>query len=1105
MPTTTTTRETLKKSYDRTSWQSLLQKLFPGGSLSLLRQPEDLAASHGKVTATRQLGTLTLPGDEEKIALLEITTTDQIQLARNRVSLRNFVASFIDQAQASAVLAVFHQPGSEDWRLTFAAKKTTLDQDTFEIVKVETAPRRFTFLLGGNESCRTAAARLDLLPEKKDALGLADLEAAFSVESLTKDFFRKYKEQYHIFIADLFSEEKAAATRELFGIAEIDPDFGKGKANKPVRDFVKTLLGRLVFLTFLQKKGWLGCPAKTKPWKGGQSDFLKKFLEQATAAGEADVFHSKYLTGLFFDALNNESHPDHVFPLTGTRLPYLNGGLFEDDDDHARSIDFPPELFWNLLNFFGEYNFTIDENDPEDHEVGIDPEMLGMIFENLLEDNKEKGTYYTPKAIVSYMARQSLLHYLQTHLGEHADLEKLLKEKNSEDLPPFVAENKESIADLLDAVTICDPAIGSGAFPIGLLHEILWTRLTLEPSEKNTPQHRAELKRSIIQNSIHGVDLDPGAIEIARLRFWLALVVDEDEPRPLPNLDYKIHRADSLIEYIRGEPVNLGTEPPKDTETRKAVDELILAKQELFIAQGLPGKRKAWFQLYRALARVAQAEFTWMRNNEDMFATGERVAKLDQNARDFGRWIKMIDAVKDQKVHLQENLLGKLRAWFDDDRHPTFLWNLHFGGIFADGGFDIVIANPPYVRQELFKPIKPLLQERFETYTGTCDLLVYFYEQAHRLLKENGTLTFITSNKFYRAGYGKKLRQFLSEKQTIRTLIDFSDAPVFNNVIAYASIYIGQKTAPGESNEVEALPWDLSKPAATLGEEIKRAFPVMQVHLTADGWNLDHPVTFSLLLKLKDGNSELGAVVNNRIFAGIKTGFNDAFIIGEKEKNELIKKDLSSADLIKPYIRGKDIDRWAFQRKPQFIIYVPRGTKIDDFPAVRDFILPHRERLEKRALDQKWFELQQAQQAFEGYFQGSKIVYPNVSFGPRFAIDKGGYMDMTTFGISTPDANWIVPILNSNLIYFAFLKIGIERRGGYQEFKTQYVEKLPIPPATDAEKAKLATLAEKCAAAAAKDDAATLAVHEAEINRIVYGLFKLSEEEIALIETSLDS
>ena len=1136
MSDTASIRDVLHTSYDRAAWQLLLENIFPQGSLSLLRTPEDLSAEHEKVTATRQLGTLTLPGDDEKIALLEITTTDQIKLARNRVGLRNFVASFIDQANASAVLAVFTQPDSPDWRLTFAAKKTTLDQDTFEITTIETAPRRFTFLLGQNEPCRTAAARLATIAEKGDELSLRDLEVSFSVESLTKDFFKKYKGHYQTFIDYLLSDSQSAGTRELFEIPELDDAKEQEKADKPVRDFVKTLLGRLVFLHFLQKKGWLGCPENSRQWRGGDTDFLQSFLQQARDANDADVFHSEYLSPLFFEALNTADRPKDIFPLTGTRLPYLNGGLFDDEHPELREINFPEQLFTDLLNFFGEYNFTIDENDPEDHEVGIDPEMLGMIFENLLEDNKEKGAYYTPKAIVSYMARQSLLHYLQTHLGENKELEQLLNEKdisNAEDYP-FVIEHKQEIASLLEKVTICDPAIGSGAFPIGLLHEILWTRLTLEP-EKNTPEQRAALKRRIIQDSIHGVDIDPGAIEIARLRFWLTLVVDEDEPRPLPNLDYKIHRADSLIEYIRGEAVNLGVEAPKDDASKAAVADLITAKQELFIAQRIPEKRNAWFALYRALAKLAQAEFTWMRQTD--FENAERLDFLTKGIHDFGQWVGKIDTIKKQRVHHQDTLLAELKAWFDDPEHPTFLWNLHFGGIFADGGFDIVIANPPYVRQELIKPIKPLLKDRFETFTGTADLFVSFYEQAHNLLRENGVLTFITSNKYYRAGYGKKIRQFLAEKQTIRTLIDFRDAPIFNEVIAYASIYVGQNTPPPTKHFVNALPWDLDKPAATLPIEIQNAFPVSQDALTPDGWRLVPPHVTALLEKLRTKGTPLGEYVDGRFYYGIKTGFNEAFVIDGAKRSELIAADPKSREIIKPFLRGRDVKRWKSTHEDLWVIatFPSLNLKIQDYPAVEQFLrgfypkikqtgehLTDEEKrqvnthaasngieLSEKALKKsrkstsgKWFETQD-NIAYWQEFNQPKIVLGRFMNSPLYCFDDDSNYISNASSIIGGQGQELASMLNANTSWWFLTSTTTDLQNGYLQAHNNNHSPLPIPPATGTDKTKLAILAERCTDAALAGDQAALAAHEHEINQIVYRLFNLTEQEIYLIESSL--
>ena len=237
-----------------------------------------------------------------------------------------------------------------------------------------------------------------------------------------------------------------------------------------------------------------------------------------------------------------------------TRVPYLNGGLFDKDISAEVDFDFPADYFKSLFDFFEQYNFTIDENDPYDSEVGIDPEMLGHIFENLLEENREKGTFYTPKEIVQYMCQQSLLQYLRTHLPECIEddspatkaLERFIIHTHIEDRndkKSFIVRSAKRIETLLDTVKICDPAIGSGAFPMGMLQQIFKARMALDLT-----LDRAKVKKDIIQKTIHGVDIESGAVDIARLRFWLALVVDEDMPQPLPNLDYKIMQGNSLFE-----------------------------------------------------------------------------------------------------------------------------------------------------------------------------------------------------------------------------------------------------------------------------------------------------------------------------------------------------------------------------------------------------------------------------------------------------------------------------------------------------------------------------------------------------------------------------
>lgn len=852
-------RSHLRSAYSRASWGTVLEDLFPSGSLHLLQFPEHIAAPCEHVLRTQQLGSVQLP-DGNSIALLEVDVEDQVQLARNRVALRNFVAKFIDEAATQAVLAVFHQPGKGDWRLTYASKRSQLDEDTLEITSVQTAPRRYTFLLGENEPCRTAAGRLAEIRERDEHLTLEDVEKAFSVERLNKEFFKLYKEHYDRFVAHLLAPDRVKAVRTAFGVPFIRDDDAEStaaaqdKADKPIRDFVKRLLGRLVFLHFLQKKGWMGCKPGGKAWTGGDTDFLASYFALAEAKGEADQFHSRWLLPLFFEALNkdHDERPGHLFAPTGTRIPYLNGGLFEASEveqallsassktpnsgqECPRSLlDFPAAHFRALLEFFGQYHFTIDENDPEDHEVGIDPEMLGHIFENLLEDNKDKGAYYTPKAIVSYMARQSLLHYLQTHLGENAELNTLLNEKDLTRLEKngFVHQHAKRIAELLDAVKVCDPAIGSGAFPIGVLQEILWTRLALDWT-LNTPEDRARLKRQIIQNSIHGVDLDPGAVEIARLRFWLCLVVDEKQPQPLPNLDYKIMQGDGLLEWFEGIDLSKiseagGGQSPYMMTFLDGGTELNLGAStsggRLVTAQtpasDLPQMMKSYFncrkptekkRLHREIDRTV---LDHLKHCVDALIE-KTEALIDQQRKVIaGKLIrpknwhpskaeKLISGLKDRLNELKV-AREKLVNLYEHHTRPFFLWHLLFQSVFKEGGFDIVIANPPYVRADnpdaLVERKKVEATGLYQTLWEKWDLYVAFIERGHQLLKPGGTLCNIVSDAYCHSKYAQKSQDWFLKNARVLRLDFLADLKVFDaavrNVICFYQKADGQDYSP---------------------------------------------------------------------------------------------------------------------------------------------------------------------------------------------------------------------------------------------------------------------------------------------------------------------
>lgn len=479
----------LSTKFNFDEWKGILIEMFP--KVEFFTSVNQV--SHDLIKDGGQVGLIRLD-DGRSLAIYTFEVKDNVLINRNRKGLREITARTIDQSVIHGVLAFYYSKNVSDYRLTFIAKQTSFNEDG-GLIKTETAPKRYTFLLGENEPCRTAAERLFELISKKEtsSIKLVDVVDAFSVERLNKEFFAGYKAQYNKFLQQLSD-------------------------NKQNRDYVKKLLGRLVFLQFLQKKGWMGASASHSNWKGGDKNFLSKLVNNHS---NDKRLLSDVLEPLFFGILNTKIEERETFFLKNkwnisllkefNGIPYLNGGLFDKDRIDELDIDFPYSYFKDLMEFFSMYNFTIDENDPDDSEVGIDPEMLGHIFENLLEDNKDKGAFYTPKEIVQYMCRQSIIQYLKTHEPDEQYIEPIEELINNGIIMPIL--QTQSIASrfmqLLKNVKVCDPAIGSGAFPMGILYVLYHAIHHLQSyAEPHGNFDSTKTKRNIIQNNIFGVDIE---------------------------------------------------------------------------------------------------------------------------------------------------------------------------------------------------------------------------------------------------------------------------------------------------------------------------------------------------------------------------------------------------------------------------------------------------------------------------------------------------------------------------------------------------------------------------------------------------------------------
>lgn len=752
------------------------EKFEDGYELSMLNNNPELqtvAQAMGVVEIIR-VGTIAL-GFDSDIELFDIKVNNHVQLTRNRVGVQQLIRRVMDTY--SSAFMIFHYDDDEawDWRFSFCRKGDGKSNMT--------DGKRFTFLLGPGQSCRTVADNFSKLSALGGDIEVKDIEEAFNVETLSDEFFKKYKQHYEDFVEYItgkrFVKEKRGwvehTTHEPH--AQMYEDFGRD--DKRVRDYVKKMMGRIVFLHFLQKKGWMGVP-QDKNWGEGDPQFMLHLFERATPS-QQDDFLDSVLEPLFSDALDTYREGDLYdtkVPFEGgsiVKVPYLNGGLFERDELDKIPTRFPRELFEDLFLFFDQYNFTIDENDPNDAQVGVDPEMLGRIFENLLEDNKDKGAFYTPKEIVRYMCRQSLVAYLQAALPDETEQQAVAAFVESYDIAllttqadgrKFSADFIERVDVLLRNVKICDPAIGSGAFPMGMLREVFLCRGVIENFE-----NAANIKRHIIEQNIYGVDIERGAVEIARLRFWLSLIVDEETPHALPNMDFKVMQGNSLLEeYEEANFSNISTDEQRRALARKNKEEAWIPTLGLFLGnEHLEDIQKRIKEYYRT------------ENHTDKI----RLKSLIE------------DNVKNYILHNRgctTDIQEKLKA-LPIPNSQFFLWHIYFKDVFDQGGFDIVIGNPPYVQlQNNGGELAALYAKSgFETFARTGDIYCLFYEQGYRLLKEGGHLCFITSNKWMRAGYGEKTRAFLAANTDPQILIDFAGLKIFESATVDTNILLFAK------------------------------------------------------------------------------------------------------------------------------------------------------------------------------------------------------------------------------------------------------------------------------------------------------------------------
>lgn len=1049
-------KETFKRlfqsKFNLSKWQMLLQDYFHADKVRVSPEVLDEDAEDRKGYF---LGSMTTQ-DNYELGFFYYEMEDGSVL-RRKVGLRNLIRPYLGYG-FDAALAVFND--GTNWRLSLICD---LKEDA-------TSTKRFTYVFGDEKAYyKTPILRFESLRTKANEF--LEIKKAFSVEALSDDFFDEYRKQYAEFVKFLTGKEYVKKGKKWVEQKTGEPDAqyftSFKKDDKLVRDYIKKMMGRIVFLYFLQSKGWLA----------GNLHYMHDLFYDASDEVKGD-FLDEVLEPMFFGLLNTKPVDRSSAPLVNgvgvkyipnaDEIPYLNGGLFQQEKIDEVDSCFPAGMFQSLFDFFDSYNFTIDENDPNDAEVGVDPEMLGKIFENLLEDNKDKGAFYTPKEIVRYMCQESLTAYLQTDIDDAEVKEHIanfVKTNDVEELGGASSELAMSIDQKLIDVKICDPAIGSGAFPMGLLRELYACRKSIEIFEED---NAADIKRHIIQNNIYGVDIEKGAVDIARLRFWLALIIDEKEPMPLPNLDFKIMQGNSLLESYKGVDLDVTSKKLKTgKDTKKTRGVLSLSFEEADVQKTIQDLVKSYFSI------------------TDHTLRAQRRQQIDKYVKDY---IKICA----EGNHEVQDAVDKLEIPNDQ----FFLWHTYFADVFEKGGFDIVIGNPPYVNVEgISVEDKKIYKDTFTCFEKRADLFSLFLEMAlTKLASASAVVTYIIPSIIHSNLSYKKLRNLFLDNKWLSEVC-YTGGKVFHAPTVDTTILrfcksgnkkiILKNAVDFENQQVSSVPSDYF----SLFQNLISISDQKTNDLMGKLFNHDFP-------RLDE---------NFSVFQGIVTGNNPAFIFASEA--EALSNGIDK-ELLHPLCHGRDIERYAVRSRERRILYLNNSVNIETYPNTETWLAAFKDALSKRREAKngaiQWYSLQWPRVKRELDLKEKILVQNtrNEALKTRICAvldDKSVYGSQGVNFIILNDVHvslrYLLGILDSTLINYLFatkfLNLAI---------KAEYLKQLRIPIPSAAILKQLESLVSKVLELKKVNIEADTTSLEYQIDFCVYHLYGLTYDEVLIVD-----
>lgn len=1184
--------------------------------------------------------------DKKNIIIMAVQLKIAGYVENSRSTQRSYAKKLIENANADAAFIAFYTEGEPKWRLSFVRLDYEMKIENGRLKTTEnlTPAKRYSYLVGENEPCHTAISRFErfILDSMADPEypTLDDLENAFSVEKVTDEFFKLYCEKFHQLREKLEENED-------FRIEAQQHNFTSAQ-------FAKKLMGQIVFLYFLQKKGWLGVGAwpntltekeyknayyargaksrelipivyrpvgdgtyrvssaglntisdedeavlamcvKGKPWGSGPHNFMRKLFEFAEKKNQN--FFDELLEPLFYDTLNVNRGEQGYCSALHCRIPFLSGGLFEPIDGYDwehNNFNIPNEVFSNaaikgreadgILDIFDRYNFTMSEDEPMEREVAIDPEMLGKVFENLLEvnDRKSKGAFYTPREIVHYMCQESLINYLTNTLHiEEDDIREfilygdLMREQDTEKTIRVYDESGKShmefdfnrdllisgeilsfkeqvnrlkeLDDALKNVRIADPAVGSGAFPLGMLNEIVRARqnvsaymaITMNAYDtrlmyqmERSPHN---LKYETIKNCIFAADIDPSAVDIAQLRLWLSLVIDDEinpdaqswsdghkNPLPLPNLESNILCGNSLIDEFEGvklinESKLLGTENEGGQQNLfqssfdKFVQQLIEAQDELFGCDDTLKKQQIKEKISDLRDGVIRTQI--------------------QNTLD-----------KDGMERYEQST--KLAS------KPYILWQLDFAKVFREkGGFDIVIGNPPYIGESGHKNIfRAVAETDFgkRTYQGKMDFFYFFFHKGIDILHHKGELAFITTNYYPTATGAKTLRKDFADRTYIRQLINFNEVKVFESALGQHNMItiltrnkqtdvickstICSELVTANAGKIKQILFAKDDKSATYYVAQDNLYDGKEFYIRQQGVLSECEDSIgSVLDKMAIQKTRLGMIadVNQGVVSGcdyvsnrnvsdldmtqdiaLKDGI---FVLDMKNSRDRAVYDaltIEEKNFLRAFYKNSEIEKYYCNtHNTKWLIYLSKAhTSIDAFPNLKHHmdkfmpVLLRRREAQKGVI--KPFQLQWSRT--EEIFIKDKIVVPYRTRTNAFAYNDVEWFCRSDVYVITPktkeiDLFYLLGLLNSKLNFVWLYNRG-KRKGEVLELFQVPLSEIPVIELSAEERNKVSELAKEITYIKSGNSKTDTTVLESEIDRIFYEAYKLTPTEIDLVE-----